>query len=223
MQPRGRVWIRVCTNVQHQCDLIPLPRPCPSKHAALKLKTEHKVTKMDTPTLPLDTDDRSDPNSINIAVPVVLVGIILILLVALALSALLFLKKRRKLCFKERFDDVKPFLRTDKQLESRASKAGWLYQNKNQRSALKKKKNKKSKVKYQSLGKTPKFPKSDPFANKFLENPLVTEDDFDVDWTNPAFDTAQAQVRDAAITIQCWYRMIRWVSCSFCNRNLICF
>ena len=164
---------------------------------------------MDNPT---DTDDRPDPNPINIAVPVVLVGIILILLVALALSALLFLKKRRKLCFKERYDDVKPFLRTDEQLESRASKAGWFYQYKKQKkSAGKTNKKKNSKVRYHSIGKTPRFPKSDPFANKFLENPMVNEDDFDEDWTNPAFDSAHAQVRDAAVTIQCWYRMIRWV------------
>jgi hypothetical protein len=68
----------------------------------------------------------------------------------------------------------------------------------------------KRKGKYHSYGKAPRFPKSDPFTNKFLENPLIADDEFDMDWTNPAFDSEGARVYDATIIIQSWYRMIRY-------------
>lgn len=167
---------------------------------------------MDNPVTSSETpNNRPDANSINIAVPVILGAIVLILIVALLLSALLFCRKRGKLCFKVRYDDVKPFLRTDKQLDSEAQKRGFFYQKLKQKPLKKRQKKKKnSKVKYHSIGKAPRFPRSDPFAKKFLENPMIDDDDFDVDWSNPAFDMAQAQARDAAIMVQSWYRMVRY-------------
>ena len=38
---------------------------------------------------------------------------------------------------------------------------------------------------------------------------MVNMEDFNTDWTNPAFDEERAQIFDAAVVIQAWYRMVR--------------
>ena len=164
----------------------------------------------DFTSTPADSGGSDSPVTITITVSVVLGSIIVLLVVALVVSACLFLKKRRKLCFRERYyDDVKPILQGDKEHGAKAGKKGWPFEKKKKKPTKQKNKKRKSKAKYHSLGRAPRFPKSDPFANVFLENPLADHDDFEEDWSNPLFDTEQAALRDAAITIQSWYRMVR--------------
>lgn len=42
-----------------------------------------------------------------------------------------------------------------------------------------------------------------------VQNPLVGADELDDDFTNPVFDIEAARYLDAAITIQCWWRMLK--------------
>lgn len=55
----------------------------------------------------------------------------------------------------------------------------------------------------------------DPFAEKFSDPINMAEDFLDgenPDWDNPLFDVQAAKRKDAAITLQTWWRMIRLVS-----------
>ena len=138
----------------------------------------------------------------------IVLGSLLLLLVFAFLTASVFMMRRKRLlCFK-REDITKPFLRTNKGLEQRHG--AWKKQNVQPYNKKRKRKGRSKKTNYQSLGRPPKFPKRDLFAGKLLENPLVTSDDLDADWSNPAFDMQGAVIRDAATTIQSWYRMIRY-------------
>lgn len=114
-------------------------------------------------------------------------------------------------CFKRRLDQAR-LLQSDLERygpvrKKKRYKRNRIFERKRQKRKSWKHKNK---SKYHSLGKAPRFPKSDPFTNKFLENPLIADDEFDMDWSNPAFDSEGATMYDAAITIQCWYRMVRY-------------
>ena len=54
---------------------------------------------------------------------------------------------------------------------------------------------------------------SDPFVGRF-SNPIQMEDFIDgenQDWDNPLFDVQAAKRKDAAITIQTWWRMTRLI------------
>ena len=130
---------------------------------------------------------------------IVLGSVLGALLLIFALTLLVVLRTKRMLCFK-RNEYRRPFLLSDRELIRRN---GGLKKQKKPSNRRKKVKN------YQSFGRAVKFPKRDPFANKFLENPMVDVDDLDMDWTNPAFDADVAQKFEAVITIQSWYRMVR--------------
>ena len=143
---------------------------------------------------------------ITIIVPVVLGSIIVLLVIALVVSACLFLKKRRKLCFGETFEDQKPILSSDNKAQDKV----WPFKKKAAKPKPKKRK-KHEKGKYRSLGRAPPRFKTDPFAKGLMENPLADDFDQEEDWTNPLFDTEKAAVRDAVICIQSWYRMIRYI------------
>lgn len=154
--------------------------------------------------------DQTRDNTTTIVIVVVLVSIVLFLLVTIAVAALLLAYRRRMLCFKRKLDQ-------SKLLQSDLERYGPIRNKKRhgRRKKIDKRKPKRGKHKrkghYHSLGKAPRFPKSDPFTNKFLENPLIADDEFDMDWTNPAFDSEGARVYDATVIIQSWYRMIRYI------------
>lgn len=144
-------------------------------------------------------------------VVIVLVSVVLLLLVTITLAALLLMYRRRMWCFKRRLNQER-LLQSDLERygpvrRNKRFKQGKAFERKRRKQ---KRKYKKSKRKTTSLGKAPRFANSDPFTNKFLENPLIADDEFDMDWTNPAFDSEAAQRYDAAIMIQSWYRMIRY-------------
>ena len=147
----------------------------------------------------------------NYIIVIVLVSIVLLLLVTIIVAALLLVYRRRMWCFKRRLNQTR-LLQNDLERYGPSRKKR-KYDKAFGGKKHKKRKHKKhrNKGKYHSLGRVPRFPKSDPFSNKFLENPLIADDDFDVDWTNPAFDSEEARVFDATITIQSWYRMIRYL------------
>lgn len=153
------------------------------------------------------TNPSGGSENITIIVPVVLGSIILLLVIALTASACLFLKKRRKLCFREVFEDQKTVLLGDNNEQGKA----WRFNKKSvQHSKLKSKKKRKLRgAKYHSLGKAPPRFKTDPFANTTMENPLDDDFELEEDWSNPLFDSEKAALCDAAICIQSWYRMIR--------------
>lgn len=136
-------------------------------------------------------------------------ALVLLLLVFLATS-LLVIRKKRLFCFRRDHEDG-PFRLPDKnELQGGWKRKKLPFEQKHKHKRKKKAKGGNKSKHYQSLSRLPKFPSSDPFANKFLENPMVDMDDFNMDWTNPAFDKEGAQIRDAATTIQSWYRMIRY-------------
>lgn len=146
-------------------------------------------------------------------IAVIALGSVLIaLLLVFMLVSLAVLWQKRLLCFK-RGEDTRAFLLADKGLERRHGRF-------RRNSALpyaqkKRRKSRKTRVKhYQSLGKAVKFPKRDPFASKYLENPMVDMDELDVDWSNPAFDEVTAKKFEATILIQSWYRMTRCICAS---------
>jgi hypothetical protein len=129
-------------------------------------------------------------------------SVLAVLLVLFFLSLLVVLKTKRLLCFK-RSGYQRPFLHSDREKRRYT---------KNHSKGKKKRKpvpGKRTRNDYQSIGRAMKFPKRDPFANKFLENPMVNMDDFDMDWTNPTFDESSALKFEATVAIQSWYRMVR--------------
>ncbi len=147
----------------------------------------------------------------GIIAAIVLASLLVLLVLAFLLTSLFVLRRKRLLCFKRRgrSGDVQPFLLNDKKRQK--GRGAWKQNEATPFERKEKKKKKQTKKKnYQSFSKPPKFPQRDPFAAKFLENPMVTSDDLDADWSNPAFDMQGAVIRDAAITIQAWYRMVRY-------------
>ena len=113
----------------------------------------------------------------------------LLLIIAMVCILIIYLKKRRLLCFN---DKIKRRKEDEEKL---------LYKYSGQ--------NVKKKRRRIGHGESTKF--SDPFANKF--NDPVNMEDFhngdDQDWNNPLFDVQAAKRKDAAITIQTWWRMAR--------------
>ena len=137
----------------------------------------------------------------GIIVAIALGSLLVVLLLLFSLTSLCVMRRKKVFCFKRRGSEVKPFLLSDRELEKRHG--AWKRKDAQRKRLKDKKKN------YHSLSRPPKFPKRDPFVGKFLENPMVTTEDLDVDWSNPAFDMQAAVQRDAVITIQSWYRMVR--------------
>lgn len=138
---------------------------------------------------------------------VIVLGSVLVSLLLLFLCLLLvFLKRRRALCFRDRDYGDKPFVLPDKKLEERYGKK------RRGGSPAKGGKAKGKQLKYSRLRPSPALPRprGDPFAHNYLENPMLDDEEgMDEDWTNPVFDAARSRNRDAAICIQSWYRMIR--------------
>ena len=133
--------------------------------------------------------------------------LLLLLLVFLCLMCVL-MRRRRALCFRKRDSDQQPFILPDKTLEQRYGKNHV----RGKSSSDKGKKAKGKQLKYSRLGgQSPnlRIPQGDPFAHNYLSNPMVDEDEMNVDWSNPVFDTEKARNRDAAICIQSWFRMVR--------------
>ena len=128
-----------------------------------------------------------------------LIAIICLSLVAAFLAVLmlsvmiLYLKKRRLLCFN---DDAHRKKRDEEKLLSK-------YTSENVS---------KKKIGRRRIGQTDIKRFSDPFAGKFSD-PIHMEDFYDdnQDWDNPLFDVQAAKRKDAAITIQTWWRMARSV------------
>ena len=148
----------------------------------------------------------TDVSTIIVAV---LGSVLVILVLLLGFTTVILLRKRRVLCFKNSNS-----LYSNRELQRRH---GRRKRKSNQARRHKKRDHAKRKTKsYDSLRKALMFPKSDPFANKHLENPMVNTEELDVDWTNPAFDEEGARAYDAVVTIQSWYRMIRY-------SNIYCF
>ena len=140
---------------------------------------------------------------------IVLVSVLVLLILLFALTSLVVVRKKRLLCFK-RDEYARPFLLSDRDLERRRGKESRLPYGKGPKKKRKSQPNRR-KDGYQSISKALRFPKRDIFAQSLLENPMIDMDELDVDWTNPAFDASRAQKYDAVLTIQSWYRMIRYI------------
>lgn len=142
---------------------------------------------------------------------IVLVSTLVVLVLVFVLTSVVVVRKKRLLCFR-RNEYTRPFLLTDRDLEKRRGRLGRDSRVPYSRRAPKKRRKNRPNQKnegYQSFSKALKFPKRDPFAKSFLENPMIDSDELNMDWTNPAFDAARAQKFDAVLTIQSWYRMLR--------------
>lgn len=130
-------------------------------------------------------------------IAITFLGVVALLLIALMLLAVfLCLRKRELLCFKTKQKRT----RSQRQQMEEERKLVSIYQGKQPRQRMNALK-----------GGQRNF--SDPFANRFSD-PLHMDQDgienFDItDWDNPLFDVQGARKRDAALTIQCWWRMIR--------------
>ena len=146
-------------------------------------------------------------------VVIVLASILLLLLLVFAVAVCIFTKRRRLLCFKTD-QAARPFLVTDQQLEARFQgkrnqrDSAFSHKRKSKPAARKKKKSKgnKREFRYEPL-QSPR--KKDPFADGSLGNPLIDEEEFDEDWSNPAFDAERARLYDSSVVIQTWFRMVR--------------
>lgn len=138
---------------------------------------------------------------VGLIIAIVLGSILVLLLVAFLLSLLVVLRTKHLLCFKKNAYH-RPFLHSDRERKRGLKK-------KTRPPFISSRGPAKGKEYYQSIGRAVKFPKRDPFASKFLENPMVSMEDFDMDWSNPAFDETRALKYDAAVAIQSWYRMVR--------------
>lgn len=138
---------------------------------------------------------------IGIIIVIALGSILVVLLLLFMLTSFVVMRKKRLLCFK-RNEYHRPF-----RLVDREPGRHW---RKSRQRAHGNKNAKKGDYKYQSISRALRFPKRDPFASSYLENPMVDMEELNTDWTNPAFDKRQGQKFDAAIAIQSWYRMIRY-------------
>lgn len=136
-------------------------------------------------------------------------SLLIVLFVVFLITLLLVLKTKNLLCFKKNPYE-RPFLHSDRELRRRHKNSKLPLGRKSKQKKRRPFDGKKPNNKYQSIGRAVKFPKRDPFANKYLENPLVSMDDFEMDWTNPTFDENRALMFEAAIAIQSWYRMVRY-------------
>lgn len=144
-------------------------------------------------------------------VVIVLGSVLLLLLLVFLLLVCLLVRRRRMLCFRRKDGEHQPFVLPDKKLVER-------YGQKRPRGKAgarggrgrEKLKGKGGKGKLRP-GESPDLrkPQGDPFAHNYLENPLIDDEEMNTDWSNPVFDVEKSRSRDAAITIQSWYRMIR--------------
>ena len=138
-------------------------------------------------------------------VVIVLASVLLLLVVVFVVVMLLLAKKRRAFCFRRRDETAEPFLLTDKELEA-AYPQEFVRKPKKISRPFSRPKNR---LRYERITGDPS--KKDPFVGKTLENPMIDDEELDMDWTNPAFDAERSNFFDAAVVIQSWYRMARWV------------
>lgn len=136
---------------------------------------------------------------VDIYVPVVaaVISVIAILTVVLFVLLCWYLRRRRALCFSRRRDG-RPFLVYDKEVELRLRKA--------LSSKDRKRLRQQSDGAEEAISAYDRAPQSDPFT---VINPMGSIDQLDSPWDNPAFDREQARLRDVAIFIQSWWRMIK--------------
>ena len=140
-------------------------------------------------------------------ISIAILGIVVCLLAVLMLLAIcMYMRKRQFLCFKKAKKKQK---REDEEIL-------YSYDESNVVPRRRKKINEK-------LGEHRKF--SDPFASQFSD-PLQMEfqegKEYDTNlWKNPLFDVRGARMKDAAITIQAWWRMIRYVRICIMDMILI--
>ena len=121
----------------------------------------------------------------------ILAPVVFLLVIVMFVIMVIYLKKRRLLCFNEDGQ------RNKKDEEKMLSK----YHNKSNRKRRRR------------IGQNDQKNFSDPFAGIF-SNPIQMEDFLDgenQDWDNPLFDVQSAKRKDAAITIQTWWRMTRLI------------
>ena len=146
---------------------------------------------------------------------VLVLGSVLLLLVGVFLALLcLVMKRRRLLCFRREDRDHEPFILPDKKMEERRGKRGLNKEGLGDKKKPKTKGGAKVRSKARPGGSPGlRKPRGDPFAHNYLSNPLVEEEEMNTDWSNPVFDIEKSRSRDAAMSIQSWYRMIR-----YCNR-----
>ncbi len=115
--------------------------------------------------------------------------VVLLLVLTMVFIWIIYLKKRRLLCFNDR---IKRKKRDEEKLLSKYT-------------------SEKVKTKRRRIGQGENKKFSDPFANKFYD-PVNMEDFLDgdnQDWNNPLFDVQAAKRKDAVVTIQTWWRMAR--------------
>lgn len=116
--------------------------------------------------------------------------VVLLLFLALLLAVLIFLRKRELLCFKSRRRK-----RTRRDEETNFTN---IYSKDKKPTGLKRRRQHNN--------------YADPFATRFSD-PLFMDqglENFDISqWDNPLFDAKGAREREAAITIQTWWRMVR--------------
>lgn len=128
-----------------------------------------------------------------IAIPALAV-VVLLLFSVLILAMILFMRKREWLCFQNK---KRRRRRTRRYEEDTATTS--IY--KSDQPSRKQTGLKRRRLNY-----------SDPFAHRFSD-PLHMDtalENFDItQWDNPLFDAKGARERDAAITLQSWWRMVR--------------
>jgi hypothetical protein len=126
-----------------------------------------------------------------------IIGLITIVLVGVLITViLLFLKKRELFCFRKK--RRKPYKRKKRDKNAHESQMD-LYNRDNSAGTY----GLKNRHRFQHY--------TDPFAKQFSDPlQMVQHNNFDLsEWDNPLFDTRAAMQRDAAITIQSWWRMAR--------------
>ena len=141
--------------------------------------------------------------AVEYIIVIVLGSILLLLVVVFVIVMLLLAKKRRLFCFRRRDGTAEPFLVTDKQLEAAYPEEFVMKPKKINRPFSRPK----NRLRYERISGDPS--KKDPFVGKTLENPMIDDEELDMDWTNPAFDAERSHFFDAAVAIQSWYRTAR--------------
>lgn len=140
-------------------------------------------------------------SDVNDKVVIVVPAVLGATLVVLAVSVVVFvtwLTYRKKLCCfarAERKTQPLPF-HTPAEIESRLQHKRRLRGFKGHR---------KSKLDHNSIRKS--LLSDQPDGE--VQNPLVGAEELEEDFTNPVFDAEAARYRDAATTIQCWWRMLK--------------
>ena len=143
----------------------------------------------------------SDTNAVVILVPAVLGVTLVVLGVSLALFLVWFARRKKLWCFARTERGTQPL-----QIQTAAEMEAKIQHKKRLRGFKGSRKIKGFNIldRKQSLKRSLLHDQDDG-----LQNPLVGNDEFDGDFSNPLFDVEAARTRDAATTIQSWWRMHR--------------